>query len=70
MIPLLNLLTTDKHLGLTLPAGEWVLAGFDLSMLGLGIAFGWMAIKVRRRWLANERTANPTTHPARMEKAA
>ena len=70
LIPLLNLLTTDKHLGLTLPAGEWVLAGFDLSMLGLGIAFGWMAIKVRRRWLANERKANPTTHPARMEKSA
>ncbi len=55
LIPLLNLITTDKHLGMTLPAGEWVLAGFDLTMLGLGAAFAWMAIKVRRRWLTNNR---------------
>lgn len=55
LIPLLNLLTTDKHLGITLPAGEWVLAGFDLTMLGLGATFAWMAIKVRRRWLNNGR---------------
>ena len=53
LIPLLNLLTTDKHLGMTLTAGEWVLAGFDLTMLGLGAAFAWMAIKVRRRWLSD-----------------
>ena len=53
LIPLLNLLTTDKHLGMTLTAGEWVLAGFDLTMLGLGAAFAWMAIKVRRRWLTD-----------------
>lgn len=51
LIPLVNLLTTDKHLGMTLPAGDWVLAGFDLTMLGLGGAFAYMAIKVKRRWL-------------------
>lgn len=63
LLPLVNALTTDKHLGLTLPAGDWVLAGFDLTMLALGFAFGYMAIKVKRIWLkraAREAEANNT----------
>ena len=38
-IPLLNALTTDKHLGVTLAAHDWVLAGFDLTALAVGIVF-------------------------------
>ena len=38
LLPLLNLLTTDKHLGITLPAGVWELAGFDLTVLAVGLA--------------------------------
>ena len=45
LLPLLNALTTDRHLGVTLPAGDWVLAGFDLTMLALGACF---AVAVRR----------------------
>lgn len=51
LLPLLNALTTERHLGASLPAGDWVLAGFDLTVLALGLAFAYMAIKVKRRWL-------------------
>ncbi|MDF1747855.1 MAG: PepSY-associated TM helix domain-containing protein [Alphaproteobacteria bacterium] len=51
LLPLLNALTTDKHLGATLPAGVWELAGFDLTVLVFGLAFTVTAwrISCRRR---------------------
>ena len=42
-LPILNLLTTESHLGMTLPKADWVLAGFDLTMLLVGLLFGWIA---------------------------
>lgn len=51
LLPLINALTTDKHLLNTVAAGDWVLAGFDLTMLALGLAFAYMAIKVKHIWL-------------------
>lgn len=50
LVPVINLLTTDKHLGVTLPAGDWVLAGFDLVMLGLAAAFVVIAVQVSKHW--------------------
>ncbi|MFT7431771.1 MAG: hypothetical protein ACI971_002240, partial [Colwellia sp.] len=47
-IPLLNFITTDKHLGVTLPQGDWNLAGFDLTMLVIGLTFGFAAYKVKK----------------------
>lgn len=38
LIPLLNALTTHVHLGVTLPRGDWALAGVDLVCLGLGLS--------------------------------
>lgn len=49
LVPVVNALTTDKHLANTLPAGDWVLAGFDLSMWGLAALLALMAVKVQRR---------------------
>ncbi|BEP93433.1 PepSY-associated TM helix domain-containing protein [Acidovorax sp. A79] len=49
LLPLLNALTTDRHLGVTLPAGDWVLAGFDLTMLALGACLAVAARRVHRR---------------------
>ncbi|MBN9421887.1 MAG: hypothetical protein BGO63_15555 [Candidatus Accumulibacter sp. 66-26] len=46
LLPVVNALTTDRHLGVTLPAGDWVLAGFDLTMLGLAGLFAAMAWQV------------------------
>lgn len=36
-IPLLNALTTGSHLGVTVPARLWRVAGFDLACLALGL---------------------------------
>lgn len=49
LVPVVNLLTTNRHLGNTLSQGDWVLAGFDLTMLGLAALFAVMAVKVQRR---------------------
>ncbi len=49
LIPVLNGLTTDKHLGVTLPAGVWELAGVDLTMFAFGAAFAFAAIVLGRR---------------------
>jgi hypothetical protein len=53
VLPLVNLATTDRHLGVTIPydhwRGEWGLAGFDLTMLALGLVFAGLAMAVRRR---------------------
>jgi uncharacterized iron-regulated membrane protein len=48
LLPLLNAVTTERHLGVTLPHGDWVLAGFDLTMLGFGLAFACAAWVVQR----------------------
>ncbi|MEM7083160.1 MAG: PepSY-associated TM helix domain-containing protein [Pseudomonadota bacterium] len=39
LIPIVNALTTDLSLPATLSSGNWVLAGFDLTALGVGLAF-------------------------------
>jgi len=51
-VPLLNFLTTDRHLGRSLAMGDWVFAGFDLTQLALAAMFAVMARKVQRRLLA------------------
>lgn len=43
LLPVLNALTTDRHLGVSVPQGDWVMAGFDLTMLTFGIAFATVA---------------------------
>lgn len=45
LLPVLNALTTDRHLGVSLPAGDWVMAGFDLSALAAGLLLAWIARK-------------------------
>lgn len=47
LLPVVNLLTTDKHLGITLMHGDWNFAGFDLTMIVIGIAFALTSIKVK-----------------------
>lgn len=64
LIPLINALTTDRHLGITLVEGDWVLAGFDLSMFGLAALFAYAAMKIRRRWLKADATMAPSSKEA------
>lgn len=62
LLPVLNALTTDRHLGASLPAGDWVFAGFDLAMLALGLAFAACAWRVARLGTASPA---PTAAPQR-----
>ena len=64
-IPLLNAATTATHLGVTIPAGLWRVAGFDLACLALGAVFGlsawWLARKDSRQ--AARKQAGQPGHP-------
>ncbi|MEW5056869.1 MAG: PepSY-associated TM helix domain-containing protein [Cycloclasticus sp.] len=46
LLPVINLLITGQHLGVTLLQGNWVLAGFDLTMLGIALCLGFSAYKI------------------------
>ena len=48
-IPVVNGLTTTAHLGTTLGAGDWVLAGFDLTALGTGAVAAIASVVLGRR---------------------
>jgi hypothetical protein len=48
MLPVLNALTTQRHLGRSLPQGDWVMAGFDLTALACGAIAAACALQVRR----------------------
>ena len=62
LLPVVNALTTERHLGNSLPADDWVFAGFDLTMLVIGLAFAAAAWGLRR-WA-------PTDSPARTDRGA
>ncbi|TFL15416.1 PepSY domain-containing protein [Pusillimonas caeni] len=64
LLPLVNALTTQRHLGVTLPAGDWVLAGFDLVMLGLGAVFAYAAHEVSRKRKAPRQAPKNARHGA------
>ena len=55
LLPVVNALTTDKHLGVTLPAEAWGLAGFDLTVLAFGLVFAATALRAGRRHRAETR---------------
>lgn len=61
-IPLLNALTTDRHLVASVMQGDWLMAGFDSTMAAIGLLFAWCAVKVagRARASAAEGTAVPS----------
>ncbi|UVT19040.1 MAG: PepSY domain-containing protein [Nitrospira sp.] len=48
-LPLLNGLTTNSHLLMTLPRGQWALAGVDLTGFTVGVLLGWTARRVGQR---------------------
>ncbi len=49
LLPLLNALTTERHLGVSLLQGDWIMAGFDLTMLATGLVFAVFAIRLQKR---------------------
>jgi uncharacterized iron-regulated membrane protein len=59
LLPVLNALTTDKHLAATIAHGDWALAGVDLTFLAFGAAFGGIAWILRRKRAVQGRDASP-----------
>ncbi|MDO7840838.1 PepSY-associated TM helix domain-containing protein [Sphingomonas immobilis] len=47
-LPVFDMIATPKGLPATIAAGDWVLAAADLTLLALGLCFGWAANRVRR----------------------
>ncbi len=58
-LPLLNALTTSTHLGVTLLHGPAVVAGFDLTVLALGIGLGAAAWMLGRRSTVTRKASAP-----------
>ncbi|AHD16368.1 peptidase [Pseudomonas sp. FGI182] len=46
LLPALNGLTTGQGLNHSLSAGDWAMAGFDLTALGTGLFLAWLAGKM------------------------
>ncbi|WP_188262452.1 PepSY-associated TM helix domain-containing protein [Azospirillum tabaci] len=59
LLPVLNLATAAGHLGNSLPAGNWLLAGFDLTALAVGLLLGFAARKVGRNAFARKSAPAP-----------
>ena len=51
LLPVLNGLTSSNHLANTLLNSNWVMAGFDLSMLAFSASFSCAAYKMYRKSL-------------------
>ena len=58
-LPLLNAATTATHLGVTLPAGAWHLAGLELVVAGLGASLAGAAAYLGLRRPARAAAARP-----------
>jgi uncharacterized iron-regulated membrane protein len=67
LLPLLNALTTERWLAVSLPQGDWVMAGFDLTMLALGALFAALAVYLGRR---HARAAGIAAQPDRLRAGA
>lgn len=49
LLPIINAITTDRHLAHSLEQGDWLFAGVDLTFLIIGILFAGAAIKLQQR---------------------
>jgi hypothetical protein len=49
LVPVINALTTTRHLWTSFIERDWVFVSFDVSMLLLAAAFAWLARKLARR---------------------
>lgn len=68
LLPLLNALTTERHLGASLAHHDYVLASIDLGFVFLGSVLAWAAYKV---WLKREAILKkPVAKAKRLPKQA
>ncbi|MEM7294387.1 MAG: PepSY-associated TM helix domain-containing protein, partial [Pseudomonadota bacterium] len=64
-LPVVNALTTDVHLGVTIASGDWVRAGFDLTAIASGLIalLAFKMIKVEDRVSVETQTVKVATNP-------
>lgn len=66
LIPVINLLTTDRHLGVSVPAGDWTLASIDLGAIGIALLFAQMLrILIRKQRAAATQSIRTVTRTAK-----
>lgn len=70
LIPLLNLVTSRAHLGVTIPAGNWIVAGFDLVAGLTGMALLFTAWRLTRHRGRTRTGRAPCVNPVREAEAA
>lgn len=69
LLPALNALTSDQDLVTTILQGDWVMAGFDLSMFAFALCFGFAAHKMNRKASRQQLAAMvPSSSPAKTAK--
>lgn len=49
LLPIINAITTDRHLANSLTQGDWLFAGVDLTFLATGMLFAVAAVKLQQR---------------------
>ncbi|WOE31508.1 MULTISPECIES: PepSY-associated TM helix domain-containing protein [unclassified Acinetobacter] len=49
LLPLLNVVTTERHLGISLLHQDWVLASIDIGFILLGVMLAWASYSVWRK---------------------
>ena len=54
LLPVLNAVTSDKNLVSALLQDDWVIAGFDLTMILLGLSFGYAAQRIIKKEKASK----------------
>jgi uncharacterized iron-regulated membrane protein len=65
LLPVVNALTTTRHLGVSLPDGDWIMAGFDLTSLACGLIAASFALKARNVRAADAVTPSRETRVGR-----
>ena len=70
MLPLVNTATTDRHLVASFLTGDWVFAGFDLSMLALGLVFAYIAWRVAQKLRATQQVTPDSTNAEPVDSAS
>lgn len=68
LLPLLNLLTTERHLANSLLNGDWAMASFDLTVLIFGLVFGVAALKVQNKYAKQALVKKTSVQEARLEE--
>jgi uncharacterized iron-regulated membrane protein len=60
LLPVVNALTTERHLAVSIAQGDWVMAGFDLTALATGLMFAVFAYRLQQRALDVRHVAAPS----------